>query len=61
MRSGKRPYFLKGSAKRRQALVQRFHELKASGKLAKAMAKRKKKIAAKDHRLVPRGRRSVPG
>lgn len=59
IQAGKRPFFLKASEKRKQALIQRYHELKASGKLEKAMAKRRKKMASKDHRLVPRGRRMV--
>ncbi|KAK9805361.1 hypothetical protein WJX73_006577 [Symbiochloris irregularis] len=60
VKAGKRPYFLKASERKRQALVQRFHELKSSGRLEKVMDKRRKKVAAKDHRLVPRGRRTAP-
>ena len=57
IKSGKQPYFLKAAEKKRQALIQKYQQLKESGQLEKAMAKRRKKVAAKDHRLVPRSRR----
>ena len=60
VRSGKQPYYLKASERKKQALVQRYSQLKESGQLEKVMAKRRKKLASKDHRLVPRGRRAHP-
>ena len=57
MKQGKKPFYLKASEKRRLALVQKFKTLKASGGLEKALAKRRQKVASKDHRLLPRGRR----
>lgn len=53
VRAGKKPFFLKKSEKKRQELVQRYEDLKASGGLEKAMAKKRKKNASKDHRYVP--------
>jgi ribosomal RNA-processing protein 36 len=59
--SGKNPYFLKKSEKRKMELVAKYEELKASGGLDKYMAKRRKKNAAKDHRYLPSGRRMEAG
>jgi len=56
VKGGKKPFFLKKSEKKRQDLVQRYEDLKASGGLEKAMAKKRKKNASKDHRYVPSGR-----
>lgn len=58
MKAGKKPFYLKKSEKKRQELVARFHELKASGRLEKVLAKKRKKNASKDHRYVPSNRRS---
>lgn len=54
---GKQPFFMKKSEKKKQELVRRYQELKASGGLEKAMAKKRRKNAAKDHRYVPESRR----
>ena len=53
VKGGKKPFFLKKSEKKKQELIRKYQELKASGGLEKAMAKRRRKNAAKDHRLVP--------
>ena len=37
----------------------RYEELKVAGRLEKAMAKRRKKNALKDHRYIPSGRKMV--
>ena len=37
----------------------RYEELKVSGRLEKAMTKRRKKNALKDHRYIPSGRKMV--
>lgn len=58
VQQGKRPFYLKASDRKKQALLQQYEKLKATGKLEKAMAKRRQKVAAKDHRLLPRNRRS---
>jgi ribosomal RNA-processing protein 36 len=55
VKGGKKPFFLKKSEKKRQDLVQRYQDLKTTGGLEKAMAKKRKKNAAKDHRYVPTG------
>lgn len=58
VKQGKKPFFLKRSEKKRQELILRFQELKASGRLQKVMAKKRKKNAAKDHRYIPAQRRT---
>lgn len=57
MKEGKKVYFPKRSEKKRQELVRKYEELKASGRLERAMAKRRKKNAAKDHRYMPSARK----
>jgi ribosomal RNA-processing protein 36 len=57
--SGKQPYFLKASEKRRVAVEQRYEELKKDGKVAKFVEKKRKKNAAKDHRWLPASRRTT--
>ncbi|KAJ7561090.1 hypothetical protein O6H91_03G013500 [Diphasiastrum complanatum] len=53
VKQGKRPFYVKKSEMRRQELIEKYNQLKASGKLETYMAKRRKKNAAKDHRYVP--------
>ncbi|KAL2634803.1 hypothetical protein R1flu_006282 [Riccia fluitans] len=53
VREGKKPYYPKKSELKKQELIEKYKELKSSGKLEKFMAKRRKKNAAKDHRFVP--------
>ena len=55
--AGKKPYFPKRSELKRQQLVAKFQRLKETGALEKYMLKRRRKTAAKDHKLVPEGRR----
>lgn len=57
--AGKQPFYLKKSEKKRIGLLAQFKELKESGRLDKFMEKRRKKIATKDHRLLPVGRRDA--
>lgn len=52
-RQGKRPFYLKKSEIRRQRLVEKFNDLKASGKLESFIEKRTRKNAAKDRRYMP--------
>ncbi|THG21017.1 hypothetical protein TEA_026631 [Camellia sinensis var. sinensis] len=52
-KQGKRPFYLKQSEIRKQRLVEKYEELKASGKLKSYVEKRRRKNAAKDHRFVP--------
>jgi ribosomal RNA-processing protein 36 len=58
VRAGKNPFYLKKSEKRKVELVDKYEELKRSGKLEAYMAKRRKKNASKDHRYLPVGRRA---
>ena len=58
VKEGKKVYFPKRSEKKRQELVRKYEELKASGRLERAMAKRRKKNAAKDHRYMPSARKA---
>lgn len=57
--SGKQPYFLKDSERKRLALLAKFQALQDRGKLDKFMEKRRKKNASKDHRYLPSGRREA--
>jgi ribosomal RNA-processing protein 36 len=59
VRGGKRVFHKKRAARRADELRVRFEELKASGRLDKALAKRRRKNAAKDHRYVPSARRGA--
>ncbi|CAL8464266.1 g3801 [Coccomyxa elongata] len=59
VKAGKGVFFQKRSEKKRQELIRRYQELKATGHLAKVMAKRQKRNAAKDHRYVPSTRRQT--
>jgi ribosomal RNA-processing protein 36 len=51
--AGKNPYYLKKSEKKRQEILSKYEELKATGGLERYMEKRRKKNAAKDHRYLP--------
>ncbi|GLT78281.1 hypothetical protein SLA2020_498210 [Shorea laevis] len=50
---GKQPFYLKKSEIRKQRLIEKYKNLKASGKLESFVEKRRKKNAAKDHRYMP--------
>lgn len=52
-RKGKMPFYLKKGEIRERKLVQKYNELKSSGKLESFIDKRRKKNAAKDHRYMP--------
>ncbi|KAL1914375.1 uncharacterized protein VTP21DRAFT_8955 [Calcarisporiella thermophila] len=55
---GKKPYFLKKSDEKKLELVERFNELKKDPKaIEKAIEKRRKRNAAKEHRRMPFKRR----
>lgn len=58
MKEGKKVYFPKRSEKKRQELIRHYEELKATGRLEKAMTKRRKKNALKDHRYMPSNRKA---
>ncbi|CAN6557250.1 unnamed protein product [Malus baccata var. baccata] len=49
----KQPFFLKKSEIRKKRLVEKYKQLKASGKLEAFIEKRSRKNAAKDHRYMP--------
>ncbi|KAI9128568.1 hypothetical protein K1719_000051 [Acacia pycnantha] len=57
-KQGKRPFYLKKSDIRKQRLVEKYNDLKSSGKLESFIEKRRKRNAAKDHRYVPYRRSS---
>ncbi|KAL3645634.1 hypothetical protein CASFOL_010814 [Castilleja foliolosa] len=52
-KKGKQPYYLKKSDLRKQKLIEKYNELKESGKLESFIEKKRKKNAAKDHRYIP--------
>ncbi|KAH7548568.1 hypothetical protein ACOSP7_031836 [Xanthoceras sorbifolium] len=50
---GKRPFYLKKSEIRKQSLIEKYNNLKASGKLESFIEKRRRKNASKDHKYMP--------
>ena len=54
--AGKKPFYLKKQDKRKLELIDKFSELKESGKLERALAKKRRKNAQKDHRFAPMAR-----
>lgn len=52
-KQGKQPYYLKKSEIKKQKLIEKYKDLKASGKLESFLEKRRKKSAAKDRRFMP--------
>jgi len=59
VKKGKNPYFLTKTGSRKSELIEKYRQLKASGKLESFLAKRRKKNASKDHRYIPTKRRSA--
>ena len=47
---------MKKALKRKVALVEKYNELKAKGKLEVFMEKRRRKMASRDRTLIPRAR-----
>ncbi|KAK9826047.1 hypothetical protein WJX74_007780 [Apatococcus lobatus] len=58
VKSGKKPYFANKADRKQQELLRKYQALKATGRLEKLMAKRRRKNASADHRYIPGGRRS---
>ncbi|CAN6692108.1 unnamed protein product [Malus baccata var. baccata] len=56
----KRPFFLQKSEIRKKRLVEKYKQLKASGKLEAFIEKRRRKNAAKDHRYMPSAGLTLP-
>lgn len=56
VKEGKKPFFLKNSAKKAIVLEERFKELKKDHKLKKFIEKKRRKNASKDRRWMPRDR-----
>ncbi|VVA29499.1 PREDICTED: ribosomal [Prunus dulcis] len=52
-KQGKQPFFLKKSEIRKKRLMEKYKQLKGSGKLEAFIEKRRRKNAAKDHRFMP--------
>ena len=57
--NGKKPFFLKESAKKKIALEQQYQELKSKGKLQAFIEKKNKKSAQKEHKWMPTTRRTT--
>jgi len=51
--AGKKPFYLKKADAKREDLLAQFQELQKSGKLDKFLAKRRQKLATKDHVHAP--------
>ena len=49
-------FHMKKALKRKVALVEKYNELKAKGKLEVFMEKRRRKMASRDRTLIPRAR-----
>ncbi|KAL7111620.1 hypothetical protein ACP275_05G100800 [Erythranthe tilingii] len=60
-KKGKQPYYLKKSDIRKQKLIEKYNELKESGKLEAFIEKKRKKNAAKDQKYMPYRRPSEQG
>ena len=57
---GHKPYFFKQSELKKLELASKYNEMKSSGgsaRVNKAIEKKRKHNAAKDHKFVPRTRR----
>ncbi|XP_027905942.1 ribosomal RNA processing protein 36 homolog [Vigna unguiculata] len=52
-KQGKRPFYLKKSEIRKQRPIEKYNQLKSSGKLEAFVEKRRRRNAAKDHRYMP--------
>ncbi|XP_051129649.1 uncharacterized protein LOC127250410 [Andrographis paniculata] len=52
-KKGKKPYYLKKSEIKRQKLIEKYKELKDSGKVEAYIDKKRRKNASKDHRYMP--------
>ena len=59
--AGKKPFYLKKAAAKQVDLMAKFNELKASGRLDTFLAKRRQKLATKDHVHAPGTRRGRMG
>ena len=55
---GKAPYFKKRAVLKEERLVAQYRELQRAGRLEKFMAKKRKKVASKQHKRVPFRRES---
>lgn len=60
IKQGKKPFFLKQSAKKEIILEEKFKDLKREGKLTKFMERKRRKNASKDKRWMPTARISTP-
>lgn len=52
-KQGKQPYYLKKSEVRKRKIIEKYKELKDSGKLEAFIEKKRRKNASKDHRYMP--------
>ncbi|KAL3833551.1 hypothetical protein ACJIZ3_008287 [Penstemon smallii] len=60
-KKGKQPYYLKKSDVRKEKLIEKYKELKESGKLEAFIEKKRRKNASKDHRYIPYRRPTEQG
>jgi ribosomal RNA-processing protein 36 len=58
VRKGKTPYYLKRSERKKLALMEQFKSMKKKD-VEKAIERRRKKLAAKEKKLLPRERRTA--
>lgn len=53
VKEGKRPFFISKAAKKKRELLEKFKDLKESGKLDSFLAKKRRRISSKEHTKVP--------
>ena len=56
VKMGKKPFYLKKGDEKKLELVEKYEELKKSGKLEKVLEKKRKHNASKVHKFLPNRR-----
>jgi ribosomal RNA-processing protein 36 len=59
VRQGKKPFYIKKTDEHKMVKMQQLEKLQDEGRLDKYLAKKRKKVAAKEHRYMPYQRRNA--
>ena len=59
MAAGRKPFYLKHSDKKKMMLERKYEQLQKEGRLDKFLEKRRKKVASKEKRRLPRSRAAL--
>lgn len=59
--AGHKPFYLKDSDKKKMMLERKYEQLQKEGRLDKFLEKRRKKVASKQKRRLPRSRADLMG